>query len=300
MVKKWWKILLLICVMCTVTGCGTPKEKTEDEIRADIQNYSEFGEGHDVTINSMEITKRETDVESKNDEIVVNITADNDVIELTTSYEVKYYLNEDSEWVLRYVRRNPLEETEIQPKNAPGDEVLAEYAPEGYTLEELKETTDSKHYAAIYKKTNTYTLMDVFSQYEIKYYFDELREKWIMSKKNKSEGIVWNEDAVNGHWKATFVPRARYDKDEVEAVHELVVTDATQEGYHVKVYVNGEFLYEDDKEYDNYRVFYWDLYYWTMLKSADIYVTRNGFTAISNVGDTIYFEKINDVDPLEN
>lgn len=298
--KKWWKILLIVCIMCTVTGCGTPREKTEDEIREDIQNFSEFGEGHDVTINSIEIMQRETDVETKKDEIVVNITADNDAIELTTSYEVKYYLNEDSDWVLQYVRRNSLEETEIQPKNPPGDELLAEYAPEGYTLEQLMETTDSKHYAAIYKKTNTYTMMDIFFQYEIKYYFDESKEQWIMWEKNKSEDIVWNEDAVNGHWKATFAPSAWYETDEVETIHELLVTEATQEGYYVQVYVNGEFLYEDDKEYDNYKLFYWDLYYWTMLKSADIYVTEDGFVAISNVGDTIHFEKIDDVNPSEN
>lgn len=86
--------LLLLC------SCNsTPREKSEEEILEEISQIDHYIADYNLTIESYEITKRQTNPDSKTDYIWISVCAGNKDITYYNSYELEYALCNDR-WLL--------------------------------------------------------------------------------------------------------------------------------------------------------------------------------------------------------
>lgn len=84
--------------MPLLTGC-TPKEKSEKEILEDLQIEDSMYQEYGLKIDSSEITKRQTNPDSKTDYVWIRVSASNSDFIYNADYKLEYRLYNDG-WLL--------------------------------------------------------------------------------------------------------------------------------------------------------------------------------------------------------
>lgn len=108
--------------MPLLTGC-TPKEKSEKEILEDLQAEDSLYQEYGLKIDSSEITKRQTNPDSKTDYVWIRVSASNSDFIYNADYKLEYRLYNDG-WLLDDYWRD---DYNYKPLSYPTDEdALAE------------------------------------------------------------------------------------------------------------------------------------------------------------------------------
>ena len=97
--KIFGGILILMLLTITLTACTKDKTKTEKEILEDIKTNDDYFSTYNLNVDSFEVTKRQTNQESKSDYVWCDVTASNDDFTYNAQYEVTYGLYNDG-WLL--------------------------------------------------------------------------------------------------------------------------------------------------------------------------------------------------------
>ena len=109
-------MILAVCLMCGLAACdSTPKEKTEDQVSADIQAQDNYFSDYNLKVRSFSISKRQTNADDKNDFVWCQITAANDDFSYTAEYRVAYVLYNEG-WILEDCSK---ESSSIKPSHYP-------------------------------------------------------------------------------------------------------------------------------------------------------------------------------------
>jgi len=90
---------LLLTVALCLTACGGSSTKSESDISADIQATDSYFSTYGLTVDSIEITKRQTNDADKTDYVWVSIEASNDDFRYNANYSLTYVLYNDG-WML--------------------------------------------------------------------------------------------------------------------------------------------------------------------------------------------------------
>lgn len=114
-------------VMPMLTGC-TKKEKSEKEILKDLQAEDSLYQECGLKIDSSEITKRQTNPDSKTDYVWISVSASNSDFIYNVDYELEYCLYNDG-WLLEYYWRDDYDYT---PLSYPTEEDALSYLETQY------------------------------------------------------------------------------------------------------------------------------------------------------------------------
>lgn len=95
MKKKSIVLFLLICCALLLCGCTSQAVKTEKEILADMQERKLPEECEGAAISGIEILKRQTNQEDKQDIVYVTVQAESENAKLVRSYKLEYNLYDD-------------------------------------------------------------------------------------------------------------------------------------------------------------------------------------------------------------
>ena len=127
--KKYIFILggvILLCLLLIFLLTRHPSPKGENDILRDVQESSAwFTTGGELTVTGCEITKRRTDEKNFSDVIYVDVFAENEDIDCTLSFIVKYELYNDG-WELESVDRDGEGMWQIVPLHGMTDEQIQE------------------------------------------------------------------------------------------------------------------------------------------------------------------------------
>ena len=236
--RKVWKAAVIGLLMCGMTGCGV-KEKTEEEIRAELQAHAGFGMGKDVTIEEFAVIKRQTDKDDKTDKVFVEVTAGNEELEFTTSYGLEYGLY-DSGWILDNVYESTLVETTVTPKQGPSDTeaiavsagIVDDFSEYSFVSEELDLANGSAVY--LYQGIRPQKYMQEIITLQVNCRFDETALEWKTSGYEEiAWGGVWD---IAGTWKPNVV-KGLIGSDWYED-YEFEISDVEGENAHIRVYNN--------------------------------------------------------------
>ena len=110
--------ILFICVICIgslLSACGGQKEKSEEDILSDLQTQDTYYADYGLTVDSMNITKRQTNQDSKTDYVWCEVVASNNNFVYSASYEITNVLYNDG-WLLENCERTS---RSIEPKSYP-------------------------------------------------------------------------------------------------------------------------------------------------------------------------------------
>lgn len=281
---------ILVVLMISLCGCGKQvKEKTEEEIKADVIVNEAFWHVQEVEINEFAITKRQINEETKEDKIYVDVKASNDNVEVSGSYYLKYGLYE-SGWILDTM----FEESDIvvMPKTAPTDDFIAGYCPAGYQLKQVDKESDTI-YKAVYAAEEEALFRSIYYERQTSFYFEDKTAEWTKGTEKDNTEIVWNVENIEGRWQAVMTPRTANGATGVESLYQLEIYNVTQEGFDIQVYRNDELLWEGDQEFvhpDHDDKAYFDVFYWTSNATLIVKVTKDGFIASGTV-EGVPFEK---------
>lgn len=86
--KIAYKLSVLAFFLLVLTSCSGPSAKTESDILSDIQYQDDYFGSYGLTIDSSNITKRQTNPDDKTDYVWVELNASNDMF----TYYAEYYL----------------------------------------------------------------------------------------------------------------------------------------------------------------------------------------------------------------
>lgn len=123
--------LLALC-MLLLCSCGRDGVKSEKEIMADIDEKGIMNEMvvSDVpieNISSMEVLKRQTNKESKNDLVYVTVQADTETAHFVRSMKLIYNYYDDKGWLLDEYEFYPEGEYSTTPKKEPDSTVVDDF-----------------------------------------------------------------------------------------------------------------------------------------------------------------------------
>lgn len=104
MKKKSFVLFLLMCCALLLCGCTSQAVKTEEEILADMQERKLPEECEGAVISGIEIIKRQTNQEDKQDIVYVTMQAESENAKLVRSYKLEYNLYDEG-WVLDTVEQ---------------------------------------------------------------------------------------------------------------------------------------------------------------------------------------------------
>lgn len=288
--KKISLVLLVVLMIC-LSACGKQvKEKSEEEIKADMAASESFWHVQEVEIDEFVITKRQINEETKEDKVYVDVKASNDNVEVSGSYYLKYGLYE-SGWILDAM----VEESDIivKPKTEPTNDFIANHCPEGYQLKQVDKESDTI-YKAVYEMAEESLFRSIYYEKQISFYFEDKTAEWTKGTEEDNTEIVWNEENIEGRWQAVMTPRTANGATGVESLYQMEIYNVTQEGFDIKVYRNDEMLWEDDEEFvhpDHDDKAYFDVFYWTSNASLIVNITKDGFIASGTV-EGVPFEKV--------
>lgn len=115
---------MALCCVFSLFGCGSAKTvKSEQEIMADLQEKGVIADNPGAKITALEILKRQTNAEDKQDLVYVTIQAEAETAKYVRSYQVEYGLYDDG-WVLDNVSYFEDGENKIIPLTEPGSAEL--------------------------------------------------------------------------------------------------------------------------------------------------------------------------------
>lgn len=127
MKKRSFVLFLLICCALLLCGCAsTPAVKTEEELLADMQERKLPEECEGAAISGIEILKRQTNQEDKQDIVYVTMQAETETAKLVRSYELEYNLYDEG-WILDGVERYDEGENSTTALGEPPDSVIDDF-----------------------------------------------------------------------------------------------------------------------------------------------------------------------------
>lgn len=207
---------LSLLILLLLYGCS-PSARSEDQIKADIQERFYPLRDRNMKINSFNITQRKTQTDRKMDDIDVSLKATGDGFVYTAKLHCFYVLY-DQGWSLESLSKTSEEYT---PTSGPSDKVLSDYY-------------ENKHY----DKTLVNKSIDIKNG-ECKYVYDiTLTAK--SYKVTANESLVYTWSSKTGLWEIS----------KTEKTNEYVSFIAPTEENPLKV--SGDYpLYVDEIEYIN-------------------------------------------------
>lgn len=117
-------LCMALCCALLLFGCSAAKTvKSEQEIMADLQEKGVIADNPGAKITALEILKRQTNAEDKQDIVYVTIQAEADTAKYVRSYQVEYGLYDEG-WVLDNVSCFEEGENKIIPLTEPGSAEL--------------------------------------------------------------------------------------------------------------------------------------------------------------------------------
>lgn len=114
-----------ICIVCVLVACsGKTQEKAESQISEDIQEQDDYFNSYKLTVDSFSISKRQTNVDDKNDFVWCTVTASNKNFSYSAQYKLTYVLYNDG-WLLEEYNQESSSVTPISPPTQTQDEAMA-------------------------------------------------------------------------------------------------------------------------------------------------------------------------------
>ena len=126
MKKKSFVLFLLICCALLLCGCASQAVKTEEEILADMQERKLPEECEGAAISGIEILKRQTNQDDKQDIVYVTMQAESESAKLVRSYKLEYNLYDEG-WVLDDVEQYSEGENSTTALSDPPDSVIDDF-----------------------------------------------------------------------------------------------------------------------------------------------------------------------------
>ena len=217
--------------------------KTEEEIENELVNHPDFFPYQSLTINSLEISRRQTNVDAMTDCVWVVVDAANENLDCELQYELTYNLYNDG-WMLDTVTPYERDSWSIVPLQCPTyDEVISIVMEENanshrvdfeagnapvpsynYTGWDSEFSGDSCVYYLYRTETYEYATVDFTDK--IEFVFDPLEVAWTYSEINYGcnfENIVWN---IAGNY-------GPYDPEHYISSIYIVITNDSYDNYSI-------------------------------------------------------------------
>lgn len=113
MTKRKTLLITLVTLILLLTGCGSSLK--DDTIINDIKAGLESSLNEKETIDSVEITNRDTDKETKETTVFMTITSNDGMIEYVRHFVAWYSVNDDNEWYLIEIDKNKVSDWTTRP-----------------------------------------------------------------------------------------------------------------------------------------------------------------------------------------
>lgn len=176
----------LVAVFClfavTMLGGCTPKVKEEADLTVELTEHKDFIDVENAEVSNMEIIKRQTDKDAKEDIVFVQVAGENEEVAFEKSYRLKYGLY-DQGWILDQVTEYSEGVNEVTPKKPAAqskvDADVQAFSNLAYKYESVSEDLANGQCSYTY----VYTTEDgcASKTCQIDYQFDEDAVEW---KKN--------------------------------------------------------------------------------------------------------------------
>lgn len=247
--KNGLLVIVLLVLILTLAGCGMEPIKTEKEIAQDLEESKDFLPGFEMDIDDLEITKRKTDEEDKEDLVYVAVEASNDEVVCKVEYKLTYNLY-DSGWILDEVEVYG-DESRFLPKVKPSEELIQESIGDSVVVEEQLDLENGT-YSCWYDSIIEEDLVTFYLHGRTDFSFNPMTTKWeVADSENISERSEWD---IEGSWYGYreecdnhFSPSAQWETVE----YRLDISALAEDSFHAKVYREGEFVMETDVYLDN-------------------------------------------------
>lgn len=104
--KAIFAVITAVCLIYSLSACDSKiSEKTEDQISDDIQQQDIYFSTYNLNLDSFSVSKRQTNMEDKEDFVWCTISASNDMFSYSAEYELRYVLYNDG-WLLEECAQN--------------------------------------------------------------------------------------------------------------------------------------------------------------------------------------------------
>lgn len=92
--------ILIAYLICGLSACASKTSgKTEKQISSDIQEQDDYFNTYNLKVDSFSVSKRQTNLEDKNDFVWCEVTASNDLFSYSAQYKLTYVLYNEG-WLL--------------------------------------------------------------------------------------------------------------------------------------------------------------------------------------------------------
>lgn len=183
-------VLMSIFTAAILSGC-TPKVKEEADLTVELTEHKDFIDVENAEVSNMEIIKRQTDKDAKEDIVFVQVAGENEEVAFEKSYRLKYGLY-DQGWMLDQVTEYSEGVNKVTPKkSAPQEKVDADVqALSDLAYQYESKTEDLANGLCSY--TYVYVTEDGCASMtcQIDYEFDEDTVAWKKAKVNESLAIL--------------------------------------------------------------------------------------------------------------
>ena len=205
--SKHFLIFLFVVLILSLAACGGIGVKTDDEISSDIQTMDEYFGNFDLAVDSIEISKRQTNEADKTDYVWATIYASNDEFSYTADYSMTYVLYNDG-WQLEEFYLENQSYLGSHPESVEQGEADQAIADMGYTdIEFIDRTEYDNQVVFLYSASKTeYYLKSVYDVSLVYEFVPEMSWDWYYPNETIKEQIP---DVV-GEW------RYQYYKDNGE------------------------------------------------------------------------------------
>lgn len=201
--KRKLLLITLFCFILSLTGCGNSLK--DDTIVNDIKAEMEKSLNENETIDSVEITSRDTNKETEETTVFVTVTSNDGTVEYVRYYVAWYSVNDDKEWYLLEIDKNKVEDWTVTPISGVAEEdILSSLRGEVVQCGEDRweiSSNNVKEFKVVSQNTNLKGLTDevkveltldgklqkVKGEVTVKYEFDE---RW------KMEEVIQDDDFV--------------------------------------------------------------------------------------------------------
>lgn len=196
--KKTHLLLLAIMLMMILilSGCGLGNNaKSESEILKDISKQDRYFSDYNIEISSSNITKRQTNKDSKSDYVWLSIVGEAEDFTYFADYELTYVLYNEG-WLLENFDRV---DSSYEAKQKPDIKAIESTIPDIYT--DCSLVSEQQLYANAYKYLYSgYTeISDILlAQYDLTVTANFYPGSgWAMYSSEKEMALNWN---LNGNW----------------------------------------------------------------------------------------------------
>lgn len=247
--KKGIVCILLVIIALSLCSCSKGSHaKSESEILKDISTQDHYFSDYEIKISSSNITKRQTNEDSKTDYIWISIVGEAEDFTYFADYELTYVLYNDG-WLLEYFDEV---DSSYEAKIKPDIKTIESTIPATYTdctlISEKQSSANSYSYLYLgYSEISNVLL----AQYDltVNAYFAPNRG-WTTSLSEEEGALHWN---LNGNWEyhsediniSAAVSAFEEDPDGEEHVLKIEYTCKTDNG---TISSNGviEYYLQDD------------------------------------------------------